>query len=187
MERYLSLSDTYYYPDKSLNPKPRVKSKKNQHLARKPSETISQYADRLDDTLRTAVNSAAKRETRVWKKRKERKLQQKAKLKKQKTIGTNSSSAPEIPFGFQVDAPPVLVRPRAVLKRVIQRDEKQDEDESKRPVAASPKASIPHVGRKVKLRKLGARDRKVLLEERESIIETYRRIKKEKLEAKAKN
>jgi hypothetical protein len=169
-------------------------------LARKESETLRAYADRLDTKLRDEVNSAARKETRIYVKRRERlvAVKEKARAKKaakeakkeegEEAGGKDSYSHGAIPFGFQVEAPPTLVKPRMVLKRVIEPGTTFDADgnvEEKKERKQQPKVDGP--GRKVKLKDLGEKDRSVLLAERGSAIDLYRKLKADRMVQRKKD
>jgi hypothetical protein len=159
-------------------------------MARNEGENLRQYADRLDTTLRKQVNTAAKKETRNYAKQKERRVAVKEKAKAKKLAkntkqedvdeeGGKNGFMEGVPFGFQVDAPPDLTKPRMVLKRVIEPGTEIDNDgEPVKKRKEQPKVDGP--GRKVKLRDMGEGDKASLLAERDSAIDLYRKLKAER-------
>lgn len=129
----------------------------------------------------------------MYAKRRERAkaLKQKAKkAKKGKRPADDGSdnedavAADIVPFGYQVDAPPTLTRPKKVLKRQIPLDSSTSPDSAEvRPANEQKQRKTRNVGvgRKVKLKHMGQRSRGILESERAVMIEKYRQLKAQRI------
>ncbi|KAJ3293232.1 hypothetical protein BCR33DRAFT_846598 [Rhizoclosmatium globosum] len=162
-------------------------------------ESIRAFTRRIESDMRNKVNAAAKAETATAQKRKrrlaERKLKRKEKGKKKVDSDDEKEKefmTPEaVPFGFQAQEPPRLtVVPkkvgggagalRAVQAAMEAKERKEKDAERKARMEAKDKerdAGLPAVGRKVKLKDLPLVKQKNLMEERQRVIDEYRKNK----------
>ncbi|KAI8620378.1 hypothetical protein BC830DRAFT_1099350 [Chytriomyces sp. MP71] len=167
-------------------------------------ESLRAFNRRVDDAIRVSVNNAAKAETATAAKRKarlkERKLRREGKSKGAKNNGSDDEKQfpikEDVPFGVQANEPPrFTVVPKKVgggagamraMQAAIEAKEKKEKEEEKKSRAERREdedrkkdAELPSVGRKIKFKDLPLVRQKNLMEERQRVIEQYRKAKAE--------
>ncbi|KAJ3034756.1 hypothetical protein HDV00_004734 [Rhizophlyctis rosea] len=162
---------------------------------RQAGETIGQYNRRVDDELRTAVNTAAQSESKTRQKKKswlaERKL--KAKSKKKAIDEDEIDLKDEVKFGTVAMQPPsisVVPKQRGHNAQAVKQlqaallaaesKSTEAEEASAAPDRPAQARDVPDIGRKRKLKTLPQAERKALLNEREELIAKYRAMKSAK-------
>ncbi|KAJ3107917.1 hypothetical protein HDU97_002849 [Phlyctochytrium planicorne] len=157
--------------------------------AKKAGESFKEFNQRLNDSVRNAVNAAAKAQTKTAIKKKailkerKKKLAERRRKGKKKEDDEDKMDGHATLFGTQASAPPTLtVKPKKIggsrQIKVQQLEEEEDganeQQNQKRESVADPAEVGDKVGRKTKLRDLPLSQQRLLSEERTKAIEHYR-------------